>query len=143
MPRVDLTRAPRILAALHGAIQAGLVVSCHDLSEGGLAVAAAEMAFGGGLGMTLDLARVPATPAPDGWDADAYRLFSESCTRFLVEIAPAHAAELEGRFSGLPCALVGEVRAEPVFAVRSVAGRPLFELAPEELRRAFHAAFQG
>jgi phosphoribosylformylglycinamidine synthase len=143
VPDVDLARAPRILAALHGAMQAGEVASCHDLSEGGLAVAAAEMAFGGGLGLALDLARVPALPAPDGWDADACRLFSESCTRFLVEVAPAHAAAFERRFAGLPCAPVGEVRAEPVLAVRGVAGRPLFELALEELRRAFHAAFQG
>src|SRR5262245_48205239 len=143
VPGVDLARAPRILAALHGGIQAGEVASCHDLSEGGLAVAAAEMAFGGGLGIALDLARVPALPAPVGWDADACRLFSESCTRFLVEVAPAHAAGFERRLTGLPCAPVGEVRAEPALAVRGVAGRPLFELALEELRRAFHAAFQG
>ena len=60
-----------------------------------------------------------------------------------MEVAPAHAAAFERRFSGLPFAPVGEVRAEPVLAVRGVAGRPLFELALEELRRAFHAAFQG
>jgi phosphoribosylformylglycinamidine synthase len=148
VPRVDLARAPRILAALHGAIQAGNVASCHDLSEGGLAVAAAEMAFGGDLGLTLDLARVPgAAPAassdPALWDGDAWRLFSESCTRFLVEVAPRQAAEFERRFSGLPCASVGEIQGEPVLAVRSVSGSPLLELPLEELRRAFHSAFQG
>ncbi len=143
VPRVDLARAPRILAALHGAIQAGCVASCHDLSEGGLAVAAAEMAFGGGLGVTLELARVPSAPIPPGWDADACRLFSESCTRFLVEVAPAQAAEFERRCAGLPCAAVGAVHSEPVLAVRGMTGRQLLALPLADLRRAFHAAFQG
>ncbi|MEQ1894360.1 MAG: phosphoribosylformylglycinamidine synthase subunit PurL, partial [Planctomycetota bacterium] len=59
VPKVELARAPQRFAALHGAIQHGLVASCHDLSEGGLAVAAAEMAFAGGLGLALELAKVP------------------------------------------------------------------------------------
>src|SRR6185503_7166735 len=110
VPRPDLERAPRILAALFAEIREGRVASCHDLSEGGLAVAAAEMAFGGGLGLALDLAKVPFAALPSGWDADAARLFSESCTRFLVEVAPEHAPLFERRFAGLPCAAIGEVR---------------------------------
>ena len=42
--------AKRTFAAVHAAIDAGLVRACHDLSEGGLAVALAEMAFAGGFG---------------------------------------------------------------------------------------------
>ena len=42
--------APKVFAAVHAAISAGLVRACHDLSEGGLAVALAEMAFAGGIG---------------------------------------------------------------------------------------------
>src|SRR5262249_53357141 len=52
-PRVDPEVAPRIFRALHGAMARGLVRACHDLSEGGLAVAAAEMAFAGGIGADL------------------------------------------------------------------------------------------
>ena len=51
VPSPDLASAPDQLAALHDAIAAGLVRSCHDLSEGGLAVAACEMAYAGGLGL--------------------------------------------------------------------------------------------
>jgi phosphoribosylformylglycinamidine synthase len=48
VPRPDLAVAPaHFRKSEHGAITAGLVRSCHDLSEGGLAVAAAEMAFAG------------------------------------------------------------------------------------------------
>ncbi len=143
VPRVDLARAPRLLAALHAAMRQGCVASCHDLSEGGLAVAAAEMAFGGGLGLALDLARVPAAPAPAGWDADTWRLFSESTTRFLVEVAPAHAAEFERHLAGLPCAAIGTVQAQAVLSVSGLSGRPVLEVPLAELRRAFHSAFQG
>ena len=145
VPRVDLARAPRILAALHAAIRAGCVASCHDLSEGGLAVAAAEMAFGGGLGLALELAKVPVASEPRGpeWDADAWRLFSESTTRFLVEVAPAGVAEFERQLAGLPCAAIGVVRAEPVLSVRSTAGRSVLEVPVAELSRAFHSGFQG
>ena len=50
VPTVDAERAVKTFAAMHRGIQRGLVRACHDLSEGGLAVAAAEMAFAGGLG---------------------------------------------------------------------------------------------
>src|SRR5262249_32638299 len=73
VPGVDKELAPRIFAKLHGAIQAGLVRSAHDLSEGGLAVAAAEMAFAGGIG--ADLTGLPRIS--DGDDASV-ALFSES-----------------------------------------------------------------
>ncbi|HEX6886070.1 MAG TPA: phosphoribosylformylglycinamidine synthase subunit PurL [Planctomycetota bacterium] len=141
VPEVDLARAPRLLAALHAAIAAREVASCHDLSEGGLAVAAAEMALGGGLGLALELARVPVASLPEGWDADAARLYSESTTRFLVEVAPAQAPAFERRLAGLPCAALGEVLAAPTLRVAGVSGKPLLELPVDELARAFHSAF--
>ncbi len=55
VPTVDKEMAPKIFRALHQAIKQGLILSCHDLSEGGLAVAAAEMAFAGGVGVELKL----------------------------------------------------------------------------------------
>src|SRR5262249_43378253 len=48
VPRVDFEAAPAVFHALHSAITSGLVRACHDLSEGGLAAAVAEMAFAGG-----------------------------------------------------------------------------------------------
>ena len=77
--------AARCFAAIHAAIKRGLLRSCHDLSEGGLAVALAEMAFAGGFGAAVTLTDVPR-------DADAASdfvlLFSESPTRFVVEVRP-------------------------------------------------------
>ncbi|HEY5316175.1 MAG TPA: AIR synthase-related protein, partial [Pirellulales bacterium] len=59
VPQVDPVVAKATFIGLHAAIDAGLVRACHDLSEGGLAVAAAEMAFAGGLGARIFLGQVP------------------------------------------------------------------------------------
>ena len=85
-PTVDSIQAKQTFAKMHAAISGGLVRSCHDLSEGGLAVAAVEMAMAGGLGMKLDIAEL----AGDLSATEA--LFSESNTRFLVEV-PADKAD--------------------------------------------------
>ena len=92
VPTVDKAMAPNIFRALHEAIKQGLILSCHDLSEGGLAVAAAEMAFAGGVGVEITISERDA----------AMMLFSESNTRFLVEIAPVHTSQLESVFRNLP-----------------------------------------
>ena len=149
VPRPDLAEAPKLFAALHSAIQAGLVLACHDLSEGGLAVAAAEMAFAGGLGLELELAKVRLEDAaPSGksraeFDPESARLYSESCSRFLVEVAEGSAASFEKTFAGLPCAAVARVVETKHFAARGVEGKPLFELALEDLRRAHTGGFRG
>ena len=85
LPEVRCELARTNMRALGAVIRAGLVRACHDLSEGGLAVAAAEMALAGLLGLDIDLAHTPRAPQVD----DALTLlFSESASRFLVEIAP-------------------------------------------------------
>src|SRR5690606_22523276 len=58
-PKLDPAAAKKLYQAIHSSIQQGLVRACHDLSEGGLAVAVAEMAFAGGCGATVRLADVP------------------------------------------------------------------------------------
>jgi len=84
VPPVDLQTSRRVMQAIQAAVEARVVRSCHDLSEGGLAVAAAEMAFGGALGVALDLGAMPGGRTL----GDAARLFAESAGRFLVEVAP-------------------------------------------------------
>lgn len=85
-PGVEKHFAPVLFRNLHQAIRTGLVRSCHDLSEGGLAAALAEMAFAGGIG--ADVATLP--PVADSAD-DAVALFSESTSRFVVEVRPDRA----------------------------------------------------
>jgi phosphoribosylformylglycinamidine synthase II len=154
VPRPDLALAPRILRAVHAAIRAGTVRACHDLSEGGLAVAASEMALAGDLGLEIDLAAVPvgpplASPATSigatekGFDRDASRLYSQSCSRLLVEVAEGSAAAFERALSGLPCAAIGRTTSEKRLRIRSSAGALLVDAEIQELRRAFQGGFQG
>jgi len=90
-PRVDAVAAKRLYAALHRAIAAGLVASCHDCSDGGLGVALAETAFAGGLGMDVDLRQVPRRDL----DRDDYLLFSETASRFVVTVSPENQTAFE------------------------------------------------
>jgi phosphoribosylformylglycinamidine synthase II len=117
-PVVHLKSARQTLGVVHRAIRKGLVQSCHDLSEGGLAVAAAEMAIAGGLGLEIDLGEMPVA---DGELPDTARLFAESPTRFLVEVADDDDAAFETLLRRTPHAKVGHVLEEPRFRVLSAA----------------------
>jgi phosphoribosylformylglycinamidine synthase len=92
IPHVDLIRAPGLYAQVHAAIRSGSVKSCHDLSEGGLAVALAEACFAGGLGADIDLSALAARSAIND---PSVLLFSESNTRFLIEVVAANVASFE------------------------------------------------
>jgi phosphoribosylformylglycinamidine synthase len=117
-PQVDLGLAPRIFHRLHQAIQQGLVRSCHDLSEGGLAAAVAEMALAGGIG--ADLGRLPQI-AP--LETDEVRLFSESTSRFVVEVTPANALALrECLGEQVPWTEIGATCKEPRLRIAGASG---------------------
>lgn len=126
--------ASQIHQAMHGAIQQRLVRSCHDLSEGGLAVAAAEMAFSGGLGAKIQLDKLPVSAEGGGLD-DLQGLFSESNCRYLVEVSQENKDALLALFDGLPAAVVGETCEDGVLEVtgKDGAGEILSE-SIEELR---------
>jgi phosphoribosylformylglycinamidine synthase len=134
VPKVDLELAPRIFAAVHQAICQGLVRSCHDLSEGGLAVAAAEMAFAGGLGIEIDLA-----PLRDacGLESTPELLFSESASRFLVGVRPHACREFEALFDGLPLVQLGEVSASPRVRIYDASGGLVVDSSCDELKAAW------
>ncbi len=84
VPQVDFTSACRVYSFIHKLIMDRIILSCHDLSEGGLAVALAEMSFAGNLGLYInldELAEKMSISEPD------VLLFSETPTRFLVEVS--------------------------------------------------------
>ncbi len=109
---------PQVYAQLHRAMQDRLVRACHDLSEGGLAVAAAEMCIGGRLGMQINL--------PEG--ETAATLFGETNGCLLVEVRPADASAFEALLAGLPCEWVGKVLEEPILRLDGVAELPVSAL---------------
>jgi phosphoribosylformylglycinamidine synthase len=109
VPTVDAPVAKATFVAVHAAITDRLLRSCHDLSEGGLAVAATEMAMAGGLGIDLDLDAV-AEISEEGL-SDSCLLFSESNSRFLVELPVDRIEAFAAIFRqhGVPVARVGTI----------------------------------
>ncbi|MEA2033242.1 MAG: phosphoribosylformylglycinamidine synthase subunit PurL [Euryarchaeota archaeon] len=89
VPRTEPGVLMQSMGALREAMQAGLIASCHDLSEGGLGVAVCEMLLGGDIGASIDLAGVNPEMRSD------YKLFSESNTRWVVEVWKEEAERFE------------------------------------------------
>lgn len=109
---------PQIYRAFHQAITRGLVKSAHDLNEGGLAVAAAEMCIGGRLGVNVVATSVP--------------LFAEVNGCLLAEVSPTDLPAFEQQFAGLPFIKIGEVTTYPALKIDDV------EIPLEELVKAFN-----
>ena len=114
VPQVS-EKSPKVYRAFHQAVMAKLVQSAHDLSEGGLAVAAAEMCIGGRLGLELNL-----KPAAESTDPNAIprALFGESTGCLLVEVKPERASEFMACFGELPITKIGLVSGEPALLIR-------------------------
>jgi phosphoribosylformylglycinamidine (FGAM) synthase-like enzyme len=118
--------------ALHKAIQNGWVQACHDLSEGGLAVAAAEMAIGGRLGLNLII------PNRDG----LRNCFGETTGCLLVEVAEEYGTVFEAAFSGLSCRHIGLVNSLPILSIYCEKN-PLIKKPIDDLLCAWQGRVQG
>ena len=136
VPLVDTDRAYRRYQAYHQAVMQGVVASCHDLSDGGLAVAAAESAFAGGYGMSLDLSRV-LWKGDGAGKSDATLLFGESASRHLVTVHPEQRDAFEAVMSGNCFASIGVVTAEPVLAIAGLNGSAVVRADLSELKEAW------
>jgi phosphoribosylformylglycinamidine synthase len=135
VPSVDVALAPKVFKAVHAAITAGLVRACHDCSEGGLAVALAEMAFAGEVGADVDgLAKLPGNATND-----TSKLYSESPTRFVIEAKPENAAKLVEVFAGLPFAKIGTTVKEPRLRIAGGDGEWLIWSKLSSLKEAWQA----
>ncbi len=106
VPTVDADALKPLYRWLEQAIARGLVRSAHAPGKGGLGVGLAKCAFGGELGLDVDLRLAP---QEDGLRDDEL-LYSESSGRFIVTTAADDAEEFERLMAGLPCAAVGRVR---------------------------------
>ncbi len=137
VPPVDLETNLKVMAAIQQAIQAGTVRSCHDLSEGGLAVAAAEMAFAGELGVEIDLVAVPAQRSV----SEAARLFAESAGRFLVEVAPEKYDAFLRIVKDCPFGELGRVTDSGRIVVKNAGGANVIDLPADQAKAAWQKTF--
>jgi phosphoribosylformylglycinamidine synthase len=134
VPRVDPVRARDLFTALAGAIEGGLVRACHDCSEGGLGVALAEMAFAGGWGAEVTLRDLPRTANLNRSDL---ALFSESNSRFIVEVTPEKEEAFRARFAGLPCGRLGMVHAAPRLKIHGLSDELLLDETLDRLKNSW------
>lgn len=134
VPEVDPVASRRTMAALHRAIDQGLVAACHDCSDGGLGVAAAEMAFSGDLGLSLDLKAVPRS---DEVSRDDIALFSESNSRFVVEVRRGCEAQFEDLMGDCVFSEAGRITDDRQFRVTGLSGEVVVQAAVEALKEAW------
>ncbi|HVA65646.1 MAG TPA: phosphoribosylformylglycinamidine synthase subunit PurL [Elusimicrobiota bacterium] len=125
LPRVEPAAALKGFRAVLAAMDKGLVLSAHDLSEGGLAVAAAEMAFSGEFGLRLDL---DAIACKGVIYSPEFLLFSESPSRILLEVPADREAEFVRATKSAPALrCVGRTIANPVLKVKGLDGLSVME----------------
>lgn len=129
VPKVDVKTARAIYEKLNKAIEAGLVASCHDCSDGGLGVALAESAFAGGWGMKLDI-------MPIGLESNVATLFSETQSRFVVTVSKKNALAFEAALNDSYCLRLGEVTPETKLVITGRYGAKL-EAPIAELKEAW------
>ncbi|MBI5886248.1 MAG: phosphoribosylformylglycinamidine synthase subunit PurL [Deltaproteobacteria bacterium] len=103
LPEIDLAKEKRLLDACMAAIKAGIIVSAHDISDGGLAPALAESCFnpGGAIGAVIDV--IGASERPDEF------LFGESSGRIIVSVRPDDLEKLKTvtALFDVPCEAIG------------------------------------
>jgi len=132
VPRTDPEVLKRSMEALRGAMKAGFIASCHDLSEGGLAIAVCEMVLGGNIGAILDIAGLNPRMRSD------YTLFSESNTRWVVEVWRDEKSKFEKlmKMRDLYIRNLGETVGEKRVVI-SFDDKKLVDLSVEDVRAAW------
>ena len=130
--------AKRTYRTVEKAMTAGIIKSCHDISDGGLAGRLAESAFAGGLGVDVELAKVPAVAIY----RDDFLLFSESASRFIVSIDEGSYERFAALFKGVPFAAIGRVRSDGRFNIKGMNGNQVVATTIDELESAWLAPFK-
>ncbi len=136
VPKVEVTTALARYKALHGAIMAGLIASAHDLSDGGLAAALAESAFSGGFGCRIELGNVRFT-GDQRYRTDEVLLFSESASRLLVTVHPAHWSAFEEAMAGTAFSQIGQVTENDALTIAGLSGKTVLHSDLEALKAAW------
>jgi len=147
VPGIDTRLSKKIMEKLSAATQKRIVRACHDCSDGGLAVALAEMCFAGGLGAEIFLQEVPCKKsAADGRGSKGLRddtiLFSESNSRFVVEVPAQRRDDFEKLLKGLPLGLIGCVSVNPRLKIYGTAGSVVIDERSSDLKQAWQKTLQ-
>ncbi len=134
VPQVNPHQAKTLMDKLSLATERGLARACHDCSEGGIGVAIAEMAFAGGLGANIHL---KVAPLGEFMERDDFILFSESNSRFLVEVSLESKEEFEEIMDGTGFASIGHVTDDEVLEIYGLNENKVVTASLSELKEAW------
>lgn len=139
VPKVDASRGRRTMVAVGTAIRRGIVTACHDLSDGGLGIALAEMCFAGAIGARVDLGKVP---GGQRFRRDDLLLFSESNSRFLCEVPARNRDAFEKLTAGLrvACRAIGRTQDSAELRVDGLRGDEVVSLSLSEAEAVWRRA---
>lgn len=146
--QVNAKKAKQTFESLSRASELGLIKAMHDCSDGGIAVALAEMAFAGNLGMDIFLSEVPyqSQKVPARRQAGKVKrqesrndfiLFSESNSRFIVEVGKKDQQAFERALKGVPFGLAGCVNEAKEFKVFGLDGEICIKSGIDKLKEAW------
>ncbi len=134
VPSVEFEQALKSYESFYTAIKGNLVESAHDCSENGLAGTIAEMAFSGERGVKVNLRAVPTEKSiKQDWQI----LFSESNSRFVVEVKPVNRAAFENTMKGSPCAAIGSTDNSGKLVVEGLEGTIILNENISDLKKAW------
>lgn len=139
VPRLRIPSAKLLFEKLSSAIGKGLVLSAHDCSEGGIGACLAEMLFAGDLGAEVSLKKVP---GENSIKRDDCILFSESNSRFIVEVSPDKKKSFEKEMKNIPIGFMGSATERKKLIVRGLAGSKVIEADIDDLRRSWKKPFE-
>jgi phosphoribosylformylglycinamidine synthase len=134
VPEVEPAKAKALMEKLAQTSGKGLVKACHDCSEGGIGVAVAEMAFAGGLGAEIKMKSIPVN---EKIGRDDFILFSESNSRFVVEVAPENKDKFEKTLKGVIFANIGTTNDTGRLEVFSLTGKKVINETISDLKEAW------
>ncbi|MCL2711968.1 MAG: phosphoribosylformylglycinamidine synthase subunit PurL [Methanomassiliicoccaceae archaeon] len=124
VPDVDPDNLKKLMTKMLKAMDQGLVMSCHDCSDGGFAVAMAEMCIAGNIGASIDLSKIKGT--------NTVKMYSESNTRWIAEVAKADADKFK-KLVGKRAKLIGKTGG-PRLKIKNIA-----DISVKEMKAAWTA----
>ncbi|MEM4261638.1 MAG: phosphoribosylformylglycinamidine synthase subunit PurL [Candidatus Diapherotrites archaeon] len=139
VPKVDFETAKKIFTTISKIMteqesEDKTIMACHDCSEGGLITTIAEMSIASNIGCKINLSKVP---TGEKIERNDIILFSESNTRFIVEVSTTKKQEFEEKTKEIPKAEIGQTIKEPKVEVYGIKENKIIEVSTEELKKAW------
>lgn len=129
VPDVNIEVLTRSIDALLSASKSGYIAACHDISHGGLATCISEMCIGGNIGAAIDLSHI-------GNLRTDFKLFSESNTRWLVEVKKGYERKFVNEIKNVGVYKIGTACGE-ILKIKDC-GREIVNIPVNELRDAWN-----